>query len=210
MDTPTLPAAEAPADELVLVDSLLGDQSEMMTRGELDHAEGMGWSATEPVGAEPVAVEPVAEPTLASRQAAGLRALADMIEANPEVAEHLRYTFGHMGVPLIVQCDGEIREALARLVRAGKAHGATIDKTYNGQWAGANLNWADGAVTLRVTADRNEVCERVVTGTDTVIRTVPDPAALAAVPTIEVTETVERVEWICKPLLADDTTEATS
>jgi hypothetical protein len=51
-------------------------------------------------------------------------------------------------------------------------------------------------------AYRSAVCERVVTGTGTVTRTVPDPDALANVPTVEVTETVEHVEWVCAPLLA--------
>jgi hypothetical protein len=52
-------------------------------------------------------------------------------------------------------------------------------------------------------ADRDEVCERVVTGTREVTETVPDPEALAAVPTVEVTKTVEDVEWVCRPLLGD-------
>jgi hypothetical protein len=52
-----------------------------------------------------------------------------------------------------------------------------------------------------VLCDRNEVCEKVVTGTREVTKEVPDPEALAAVPKVTVTETVEDVEWRCHPIL---------
>jgi hypothetical protein len=50
-----------------------------------------------------------------------------------------------------------------------------------------------------IIVDRPAVCERVVTGTETVTRQVPDPSV--HVPTVEVTEVVEQVEWVCSPLL---------
>ncbi|MCW2542824.1 MAG: hypothetical protein JWM40_376 [Frankiales bacterium] len=52
-------------------------------------------------------------------------------------------------------------------------------------------------VQWEVVAKRDAVCRRVVTGTETLTRRVPDPAA----PLVEVTETVETVEWQCEPLL---------
>ncbi len=47
------------------------------------------------------------------------------------------------------------------------------------------------------------MCKKVVT-TETVTRTVPDPAVLATVPMVEVTQDVENVEWVCEPLLATE------
>jgi hypothetical protein len=62
-----------------------------------------------------------------------------------------------------------------------------------------------------LTTSRDVVCRRVVKGTREVTKKVPDPAALAAVPEIEVTETVEDIEWICEPVtrpLASEAPEA--
>jgi hypothetical protein len=42
-----------------------------------------------------------------------------------------------------------------------------------------------------------------VTGTREVTEQVPDPEALAAVPTTTVTRTEDVTEWVCRPLLAD-------
>lgn len=54
-------------------------------------------------------------------------------------------------------------------------------------------------VDLEIVADREQVCRRIVTGTREVTKMVPAPDA----PLIEVTETVEDVEWECEPLLAE-------
>jgi hypothetical protein len=54
----------------------------------------------------------------------------------------------------------------------------------------------------QLTAYRDEVCERVVTGVETVTRTIPDPNA-PVTPMIEVTEEVETIEWRCGSILAD-------
>jgi hypothetical protein len=86
------------------------------------------------------------------------------------------------------------------------ATGAEVAKDYVSDWAGVNLSW--GAIGLHVYARRDQVCERVVTGTETVTRTVKDPAALAEVPEVEVTEEVEIVKWECKPLLASTSDKA--
>lgn len=57
-----------------------------------------------------------------------------------------------------------------------------------------------GGLTTEVIVNRPAVCERVVTGVETVTRHVPDPAV--EVPLVEVTEEVETFEWRCEPLLA--------
>lgn len=54
-------------------------------------------------------------------------------------------------------------------------------------------------MSVNIITDREAVCRRVVTGTREVTKTVPAPGA----DTVEVTETVEDVEWVCdEPLLA--------
>ncbi len=55
---------------------------------------------------------------------------------------------------------------------------------------------------MNLSAFRDDVCERIVTGTHQVTETGKDPEALAAVPEIEVTKTVEDVEWRCGSILA--------
>lgn len=137
--------------------------------------------------------------TLAQNLTAGFRALADMIEGHSELAEEFRYMVEGINIPVNTAADP--KAMLAAFIRAAKQHGAKIKKRNTDTWGGAILSW--GAVGLHIYAARDKVCERIVTGTETVTRTVPDPDALAKVPEIEVIETVETVEWICSPLLAD-------
>lgn len=133
---------------------------------------------------------------LAAEQAAGLRALADLIEANPDLAKHAAYL---RTLNIWHSDDAKIVEAIAR---AGLRHGAKVQKEYSDTIFQLRLSW--GPVTAELLSYRDEVCERVVVGTETVTKTVKDPDALAAVPEIEVTEEVEKVEWICRPLLATE------
>lgn len=51
-------------------------------------------------------------------------------------------------------------------------------------------------------APRDKVCNRVVTGTETVTEELPDPAEVAKLPTVKTERTIETVEWQCVPLLA--------
>ena len=76
-------------------------------------------------------------------------------------------------------------------------------KRHNGEFYDFTRSYG-GGVYASVVVDRPAVCERVVTAVREVTREVPDPEALAALPTTTVTETVEDVEWRCLPLLADD------
>lgn len=139
---------------------------------------------------------------LAAQQAAGLRRFADMIEATPELAPilrtHLQYDALHVSTDAL--------PVFAAFVRAAKAHGASIRKDYSSKFASVEASW--GVYAFKLQAMRDEVCQRVVTGTETVTKTVKDPAAMAAVPEVEVTEEVEIVEWVCSPILAADTETA--
>jgi len=65
-----------------------------------------------------------------------------------------------------------------------------------------DLDGRIGGLMVQLTADRDAVCKRVVTGIRQVTEMVKDPERLAEVPEIEVTRTVEDVTWECGSLLA--------
>lgn len=133
----------------------------------------------------------------------GLRALADTLTASPELVEllGLRWSdFGRHGkINVSVAGQDNARQAIAAFTRAALRSGATVDKSMSDKWGGVVARF--GSVGVEVFAEREEVCERVVVGTREVTKEVPDPAALAAMPRVTVTETVEDVEWKCRPLL---------
>lgn len=129
--------------------------------------------------------------------ATALHRIASMIDAAPELEdEHSAFRYALEKLTIVVWS----REGLAAMVRAGKAAGAKITKHQDDRWAGVDMDF--GAIKLRALIDRVEVCDRVVTGVREVVEEVPDPEALAAVPTVSVTKTVEDVSWVCRPILA--------
>lgn len=149
-------------------------------------------------------VEPDPEPTNAQKTADGLRQVAAMIEQHPDLMEipSFRFMFGRTLLSV------QTKEEVAALIRAGKASGAKVKKHQDSRFAGVDLVFAETTmfegVSLHVYVDREEICEKVVTGTHEVTEEVPDPEALAAVPTVMVIKTVEDVEWRCLPILADE------
>lgn len=127
----------------------------------------------------------------------GLRALAAMIEAHPEAAEaaKVHWWLEKVNVPV------GSKEVVAAMARAGLKAGAKVTKWQDSKHAGVDVKF--GPVGLRVYLAREEICERVVVGTREVTEEVPDPDALAAIPKVTVTTTVEDVEWRCGSILAD-------
>lgn len=127
-------------------------------------------------------------------QAEGLLRLAKLIENTPGIdASYVR-----PGKPLEVNVwHAPSPDGMAAIARAALSHGAKVEKDASDEIYTLTVSW--GALVANAIAARESVCERVVTGTETVKKSVPDPAA----PLVEVTETVEHVEWICRPLLAD-------
>lgn len=125
-----------------------------------------------------------------SEYVAGLRMLADLLEQNPELLKP------HGAIQIIPLGEQQSREQLAAWARAlpGKK-----DKEINDQFA--NLVGTLRGLKVKIVAYRDEVCERVTTGVETVTKMVKDPDALAAVPEVEVTEEVEQYEWVCRPML---------
>jgi hypothetical protein len=140
---------------------------------------------------------------LADRIADNLTDLAGFIRDNPQLAEHLRYSTLDGEISISICGDGDERAILAAFATAASRAGRTVTKDPGKQYFGIKIPF--GRLNLSVFGYRDQVCERVVTGVETVTREVPDPEALAAVPTVEVTETVEQVEWRCGPLLAERT-----
>lgn len=130
----------------------------------------------------------------------GLRALADLLEANPELTEHFRYNDSFRKIHLPVSHHDDPRASMAAWARAGKADRYPVAKDYDGQWGSVTVTLSD-AVKVFAYAKREQVCTRVVTGVETVTVSVPDPTVV--VPLVEVESTREIVEWRCESLLAD-------
>jgi len=134
----------------------------------------------------------------------GLHQIADFLAEHPEVplpylGNSVTLGINTPSLPIyLVAKDGTQRDAIATIARAmGKA-----EKLTDGDPGARFYVWRKFAgIALVASADRDEVCERVVTGTREVTREVPDPEALAAVPKVTVTEIVEDVTWECGPLL---------
>jgi hypothetical protein len=124
----------------------------------------------------------------------GLRQVADFLTEHPEVPRpyHL------MGTEYFIYLYGD--DQRAQLVTIARAMGRS-EKRIKGERYQVRRQFA--GLTLVAQADRDEVCEKVVTGSTEVTREVPDPELLATVPKVSVTEVVETVEWRCTPLLAD-------
>jgi hypothetical protein len=191
---PVSTPAAVSVEELVLVEDQFAGRSQLMTVAELEHPETLGVLAVdEPAvpAVESLAADqpPVDENTAeAARQAAGLRALADMIQAHPELVDGFRFTFG-AGLnfhPRAEDRPGGMRLALAAFVRAAQAHGARITTKIDDTWHNMLATFTPGFV-VEALAYRSEVCEGGVTGT----RTVTAPDTLAAAPMVAAAEAAE-------------------
>ena len=127
----------------------------------------------------------------------GLRKLADLLEQHPDLP--LPYGSGNGTFPSLrvtFYMLGDTREAFTST--ALRFPGPLTKEVRASTYAVAGQ--LDG-LHFEVVAYRKDVCERVVTGTREVTKTIPAPGA--EVPMVEVTETIEDVEWVCGPLLAD-------
>jgi len=140
-----------------------------------------------------------------SAVAAGLRAAADLVELmaasdlpRPTVSS---YSSGYDAVD--VQWFLQRKDSH----EAQKAAAAGIMRAVRGDWVKSAGEW-DGPVAefeqerdglkLSISVERDAVCERVVVGTETVTH-----PAKPAEP--ERTETVDKVEWRCEPVLSEAT-----
>lgn len=125
-----------------------------------------------------------------SEYTAGLRLLADLLDRHPEVP----LPYDGSAAPLVISFLSD--NPKAKLAAAARAFPGPLSKDADGTYF--DLNGHLRGLLVQFTALRNAVCERVVVGTDTVVKQVPDPAA----PMVAVVEEVDRVEWVCSPVLA--------
>lgn len=133
------------------------------------------------------------EPTTRSEYIAGLRALADLLEQHDE----LELPFTGSGNSLNVIPVADQREQVAAWARAlpGLVRKSVRDGYFD---LTGNLH----GLRIAVICDRDQVCTRVVTGTREVTTSEPIISGHR-----DVTETVEDVEWVCEPLLAEAVSE---
>lgn len=148
-----------------------------------------GECASRVITLEPVTVDPRAE------YVAGLRALADVLEREPGLPLPVKDTFSWNVWPVgFADVKAEVAR-IRRLLPAARFKKNEPDSEYNRQYF--HLSAPLHGVTLEICTYRDQVCERVVTGTREVTKTVP-----VQMEDIIVTEDI--VEWRCHPLLAED------
>lgn len=142
-------------------------------------------------------------PVLRREFVEGLRALAQWVEDHPEIDVPYQaksvatqaFTIGAHSWNSETETEQDVAEVFASMV---KALGGSRAKDADDGYMRVTRKFGPG-VALEVWASRNEVCEAVVVGTETVIENeIVEPA---------VTRRVEKqrdiVEWRCAPVLAD-------
>lgn len=122
---------------------------------------------------------------------AGLRQLADAFEAHPE----LLVPDWKQDITVWISKDSEnpdyVKEEYKKFIKAlGGTAKDSSDWTFE-------LNWAYGLLNLRLCTDRDNVCEKVVTGTKII------PASESYIVEAQPERTEELYEWRCTSLLKD-------
>jgi hypothetical protein len=143
--------------------------------------------------------------TAAEKRAAyikGLRTLASALEDHPEIPLPYEGTGTRLTFNDFLTGD-DPRAAMAETARLlpctwSKQFWGSEDEPSNSYFS---LVGEIAGLKVELISFRNAVCERVVTGTREVTEKVKDPAALAEVPEVEVTRTVEDYVWDCGTLL---------
>jgi hypothetical protein len=110
-----------------------------------------------------------------------LRDLADWLDANPDF------------VPEYHDAALFLKDGLAPsdIGRCAMALGLCGKDSYNGDYI-LKKDWGGGLQTS-FWFPKTGICKRVVTGTKTVTKEIPDPSA----PMLTVTDEVETFEWVC-------------
>lgn len=127
--------------------------------------------------------------------AADLRSLADIMEAHPEHAEIWKGMVSRLADFTFTRDEfiAWVRDMTSQLTRDKWGVQRGVTKQYFNDYAMAT--GYVGSIEITVHTQRSLVCEKVIKGYET--RMVPDPNAL-------VEKQVEIVEWVCNPLLKDD------
>jgi hypothetical protein len=132
----------------------------------------------------------------------GIRALADFLEAHPDLDAPDTDRFH-----VCLTWNGDPKAEMAKWARAA-SHLKPVKDFDSDQFARLLIPF--GPTSIEVFANRSQICERVVTGVTQVTETVPDPELVKAVPLVEVTREIEDVEWVCTPLLDDGSSWASA
>ncbi len=153
-------------------------------------------------------IRPITGSKPAADVAADLRALAGLAENDPFVAAMIARYFDAAVWPNHVvghEHKEQRKEVMAEAIRRLKPVATgTISKNYAEHGEGyLKVTVPLKALTIELTEIRAQVCERVVTGVETVTEEIPDPDYIAAAPRVTQTREVETVEWRCVPLLAE-------
>jgi hypothetical protein len=145
------------------------------------------------------------DPTAAKRAeyAKGLRALADLLDAHPDLP--LPYTGTGLSALNWIEVSADVQRSAAVFARVMPG---TVEKSVSDNAGQFYLDFTLHGLSLRWIASRAEMCERIVVGKREVEIEEPDPEALAQVPKVKRVEVVEDVEWQCRPVLAGGQTEA--
>jgi len=139
---------------------------------------------------------------------AGLRALADLLDADPRIpipnAGSSKWNAISFAVGFGESDDEAVKAqvvAVARSLIVGQWRKEYDEPNPDSYGDGCLRIYGTTAagLTVHICTPREKVCRKVVT-TSEVTKTVPDPTI--EVPQVEVTETVESVEWVCEPILA--------
>jgi hypothetical protein len=119
-----------------------------------------------------------------------LRRAADLIEQHPELPHPIitSYSAGNVEIDWMIHRDDNQR-GLMKQIR--QSFGGIWEKAHAGTYF--YLRQEHEGLRLTITTDREQVCERIVVGTETV--TIP---AVEAQP--ERTEVREIIEWHCEPV----------
>lgn len=143
-------------------------------------------------GTHQVPYPSVALLAISDRLSAGYAAVAEWADRHPEIA------LTPSGPTIFAFAPDRAAFTAWTKALADGAPLAGVRKDVLVQYANASRDF--GGVTVQVTILRQEICERVVTGTRKV--EVPDPDVVAAAPLVTIDEDI--VEWRCPPsFLAD-------
>lgn len=140
---------------------------------------------------------PVAADERHAAYVSGLRKLADFMEQHPEFGLPYHGADEHATIRWIKTWESDQRGLAAAWHRAtpGRTQKAATDSYMS-------LVATFDGVHAELMVRRDEVCERVVIGTEEVEITEPDPEAVKALPQVTRTEKREIVEWQCGSILA--------
>ncbi|WP_282775828.1 hypothetical protein [Nocardia sp. CC201C] len=155
-------------------------------------------------------IRPITGSPDAAAVAADLRALADLVASDGDgflaaiVGRLFASTQAWPAHAASYDYDDQGRAVMAETIRRFKTIAAgPITKNYRDGGLGyLEVGVPLQALRIELVELREQVCERVVTGVETVTEEIPDPDYIAAAPTITRTREVESVEWRCAPVLA--------